>query len=246
MDLARRKAACPLPRLQALARRAPPVRPFDRALREQGVSLIAEMKKASPSAGLLRALYDPAGAGRAYERGGAGALSVLTEENFFLGRLSHLTEARRATCLPVLRKDFLVEPYQVHESRAAGADAVLLIVALLRPWELARLLAETRRTGMTPLVEVHDRTELDVALTARADVIGVNSRNLKDLSMNPGVFKELIPRIPKDRIVVAESGVKSGREVRDLNKLGAHAVLVGESLLRQPDLESATRSLIEP
>jgi indole-3-glycerol phosphate synthase len=245
-DLVRRKASRPFSRVAADARRAPPPRNFAAALVRPGaVSLIAEMKKASPSAGLLRAPYDAALVARAYFRGGAAALSVLTEENFFLGCLSDLERARRAVPLPVLRKDFLFDAYQVYESRAAGADAVLLIAAVLRDWELRSLAALTRRLGMTPLVETHDEGELSRVAAAGVDVVGINSRNLKDLSMDPGAFARLAPLAPRDAVVVAESGLREAEDAAKLKKLKVNAMLVGESLLRRRDLESAARRFVE-
>ncbi len=246
MDLLRLKVKCPLSRLEARIRRVPPARPFLKAIADGGaVALIAELKRFSPSAGRLRAPYDvPLGA-RAYARGGARALSVLTERHFFGGRLEHIALAKRAVTLPVLRKDFLFDPYQVYESRAAGADAVLLIAALLRPWELKSLAGLALSLGMTPLVEVHDPSELGPALDSGAPAIGVNSRNLSDLSMDPAAFRKIVPKIPRDRAVVAESGIKGPDEIRVLKKLGVNAVLVGESLLRQKDLEAAARQLAE-
>jgi indole-3-glycerol phosphate synthase len=244
LDLERKKSAEPLSRLETQARRAPPPRSFSSSLCAPGrPAVIAELKKASPSAGLIRPLYDVSTGARAYERGGARALSVLTEENFFQGRVAHIAEAKRACYLPVLRKDFLFDPYQVYESRAAGADAVLFIVALLKDWELIRLLGIAKSLGMDALVEVHDDAELDIAVNSGADVIGVNSRNLKDLSMDPSAFRRLIPRIPPDRTIVAESGLKTEVEVRQVGKIGAHAVLMGESLLKQNDLETAVRAV---
>ncbi|MGQ0645621.1 MAG: indole-3-glycerol phosphate synthase TrpC, partial [Elusimicrobiota bacterium] len=178
-------------------------------------------------------------------RGGAAALSVLTEENFFLGCLSDLERARRAVPLPVLRKDFLFDAYQVYESRAAGADAVLLIAAVLRDWELRSLAALARRLGMTPLVEVHDQGELSRVAAAGADVVGINSRNLKDLSMDPGAFARLAPLAPRNAVVVAESGLREPEDAAKLKKLKVNAMLVGESLLRRRDLESAARRFVE-
>jgi indole-3-glycerol phosphate synthase len=245
-DLLKQKIRLPLSRLQAGLRRAAPARGFVQALFRPGsVSLIAELKRASPSAGLLRAPYDVAYVARAYARAGARALSVLTEENFFQGNLSHLALAKQAALLPVLRKDFIFDPYQIYESRFYGADAVLLIVALLPAWRLRSLLQLTRALGMTPLVEVHEEEELQAALKAGADVIGINSRNLKDLSMNPNIFRRLVPLVPKNRVVVAESGIRDEKDVKSLKKLKVHAMLVGESLLRQRDLEGAARNLIQ-
>lgn len=243
VDVAAKKLRVPLARLERLAARAVSPRDFAGALRAKGVSLIAELKKRSPSAGFLRAPYDVAWGARQYFEGGAAALSVLTEKNYFGGCLSHIQEAKQVCPLPVLRKDFLLEPYQILESRAAGADAVLLIAAALAPWELQRLIGMAHSSGMAALVEVHDAAELSRALAAGARAVGVNSRNLADLSMNPKIFKQLIPKIPKDRLAVAESGVKGPSDVKSLKRLGAKAVLVGESLLKQLDLSGAAQEL---
>lgn len=245
-DLAGRMSALPLALLERKLADAAPVRDFAAAIRRPGeVSLIAELKKASPSAGLLRELYDVGTGAQAYEKAGARALSILTEENFFLGDLAHLNDAKKACGLPVLRKDFLFDPYQVYEARARGADAVLLIVALLEPVLLKQLLSLTLRLGMTPLVEAHDPDEVRTAVDAGARVVGVNSRNLKDLSMDPRAFEKMVPLVPKDRIVVAESGIKTADDVKRLKDLGAAAMLVGESFLRQPDLEKAANVLVK-
>lgn len=246
LDLSIRKNEIPLAELERAVKGAAPIRDFAAAIRRPGeVALIAELKKASPSAGLLRKSYDVREGARAYERGGARALSVLTEENFFLGSLSHLSEAKMASGLPVLRKDFLFDPYQVFEARAHGADAVLLITALLDRAALGEMRNLARRLGLAALVEVHDAAEMETALSFGAEMVGVNSRNLKDLTMNHSAFEEMVPLIPKGRVIVAESGIKTPDDVRRLRALGVHAVLVGESLLKQPDLESAAKVLAE-
>lgn len=245
-DLLLRKKARPLAQLQADLPGALPVRDFIGALVKPGaVSLIAELKKASPSAGLLRPEYNVAAGAEAYARAGARALSVLTEENFFLGHLNHVAEAKRAVDLPVLRKDFIFDPYQVYEARLFGADAVLLIVALLEEERMRVLMELIHELGMTPLVEVHSEPELDVAVRSGARLIGINSRNLKDLSMDGTMFEKLVPRIPEGRIVIAESGIKTPADVEKLKNLNVSAMLVGESLLRQPDLEKAAKILAD-
>jgi indole-3-glycerol phosphate synthase len=245
-DLSKLKRSRPQ---QVLARglsRALPVRNFAAALKKSGkISLIAELKKASPSAGLLRIPYDVGYGARCYAQAGVSALSILTEENYFLGDLGHIAEAKKAVSLPVLRKDFIVDPYQVYEARAAGADAVLLIVALLEDAEISDLLALTRRLGMTPLVEIHEAEELNRAVSCGAEMIGVNSRNLKDLSMNPQAFEKLVPMIPAGKIVVAESGIKTPADVKALKRLKVNAMLVGESLLKHADLEAAAKVLVQ-
>lgn len=245
-DLAVRRVARPLTAVEDAASAAPPARPFAEALvREKGVAVIAELKARSPSAGMLRPDYDvPAGAA-AYARAGARALSILTEPHFFGGRPDHLTAARGACELPLLRKDFIVDPYQVAEARAHGADAVLLIVRVLDPAVLDRLMAEVRRWRMEALVEAHTAPEVDRALKAGARLIGINSRDLDTLRMDPGAFARLAAGVPADRILVAESGIKTAADVRALKPLGVRAVLVGESLLKQPDLEQAARLLVD-
>lgn len=245
-DLAGQMSAVPLALLERKLADALPVRDFAAALRRPGeVALIAELKKASPSAGLLRELYDVGTGAQAYERAGARALSVLTEENYFLGDLAHIGDAKKACALPVLRKDFIFDVYQVYEARARGADAVLLIVAMLERPLLKELHALIARLGMTALVEAHSADEVRAAVDLGARVVGVNSRNLKDLSMTPRAFEEMLPLIPKDRVIVAESGLKTADDVRRVKALGAAAVLVGESFLRQPDLEQAAKILVE-
>jgi indole-3-glycerol phosphate synthase len=245
-DLERQKAAVPLALLEKKLATAFPIRNFIGALKRPAeVSLIAELKKASPSAGLIREYYHVPTGAAAYEKAGARALSILTETNYFLGDLGHMIEAKNATSLPVLRKDFIFDPYQAYEARAHGADAVLLIVALLEKPLLKDLLSLIRRLGMTSLVEAHEPVEVETALSMDAPVIGINSRNLKDLSMNPDAFEKMLPMIPKDKLIVAESGIKTGEDVRRLKGLGAHAMLVGESLLKQPDLEQAAKTLLE-
>lgn len=245
LDLERRKRRVPPAALERGLGKALPVRDFARAVDRPGaVSLIAELKKASPSAGLLRPRYAVAAGARAYARAGAAALSVLTEENFFLGDLRHIALAKRASGLPVLRKDFIFDPYQVYEGRVHGADAVLLIAALLSEKELAGLAALVRRLGMTPLVEVHEASELPAVLAAGKALVGINSRNLKDLSMDPRAFERIVPKVPRGRPVVAESGIKTEEDVRRLRRLGVRAMLVGESFLRQGDLQEAAAALV--
>jgi indole-3-glycerol phosphate synthase len=232
--------------LQALAREVPSPRPFAPALaRPDRVNVIAEHKRRSPSRGAIREDLQPADVAQAYEAAGAAALSVLTDEPFFGGRLEHLVAARAATSLPVLRKDFVVDPWQVWEARAAGADAVLLIVAALDDDDLRRLLGEAARAGLEALVEVHDRPELDRALAAGAHVVGVNNRNLKTMEVSLQTALSLASALPEGVVAVAESGIRSGEDVRRLRGAGFNAFLVGESLMGAPDPGSALRSLLE-
>ncbi len=245
LDLARRRARVSMGALEALVRRAPTVRPFSEALKKRGVALIAELKAKSPSAGLIRPRYDVAAGARAYARAGARALSVLTEPRYFGGKLEHLSAARRASGLPVLRKDFIVDPYQVLEARAHGADAILLIVRLLTDWELAVLQKQARDLKMDVLVETHNAEELERAKNSGARLIGINSRNLDTLAMDSRAFEKMVPRAPRGAVLVAESGIKTPDDVRRLSVLGVHAMLVGESLLKQKDLETAAKNLVD-
>jgi indole-3-glycerol phosphate synthase len=232
---------------QVLPGRADPVvRDFEGALRAgPRPRLIAEIKRASPSAGLLRADFDPAQLGRSYEAAGAAALSVLTEEKFFLGSLDHLREARAACHLPALRKDFLIDEWQIEESFCAGSDAVLLIAAALERERLRSMLEQAGSFGMAAIVEVHSEAEVELALEAGASIIGINNRNLQTLEVDLEVTRMLRPMIPPDVVVVSESGIRRSEDVRILTDLGAHAILVGEAFMRAPDPGAAARDLLE-
>jgi indole-3-glycerol phosphate synthase len=220
------------------------VRPFAEVLARPGLSLIAEHKRRSPSAGAIREGAALADVVRAYERGGAAALSVLTEGPSFGGSLADLRAAREAATLPILRKDFIVDPYQVQESFAAGADAILLIVAALTPGELASLYSDALALGLTALVEVHDQRELDVALDLGAAVVGINNRDLATLTVDTARTFELLPRVSGRALVVAESGFSRREEFVALAVAGVDAVLVGEALMRADDVEAACRALL--
>jgi indole-3-glycerol phosphate synthase len=220
------------------------VRSFADALSRPGLSLIAEHKRRSPSAGVIREGVALADVVRAYERGGAAALSVLTEGSSFGGSLADLRAAREAAGLPILRKDFIVDPYQVQESFAAGADAILLIVAALTPGELESLHSDALARGLTALVEVHDERELEVALDLGAEVIGINNRDLATLRVDPNRTFELLPRVSGRALVVAESGFSRREELDALARAGVDAVLVGEALMRAEDIEAACRALV--
>jgi indole-3-glycerol phosphate synthase len=227
-------------------RAAPAVRPFAEALVEPGrVSIIAEHKRRSPSRGAIREDLVPADVARRYEAAGAAAISVLTDEAFFGGRMAHLEEVRAASSLPVLRKDFVLDPWQVWEARAAGADAVLLIVAAFADADLSGLLATARESGLDALVEVHDRAELDRALAAGARLVGVNSRDLRTLAVSLETALALAPAIPADVVAVAESGIRTGADVRRLRDAGFDAFLVGEQLMTAPDPGEALKRLLE-
>jgi len=244
--VAREKVRRPLDRQHPHVAGAPAVRPFAAALvRPREMRVIAEHKRRSPSRGAIREDLAPADVARRYEAAGAAALSVLTDEPFFGGRLEHLREARAATALPALRKDFVVDPWQVAEARAAGADAVLLIVAALDDAELRELLSEARAIGVDALVEVHDQGELDRALAAGARVVGVNNRDLRTLAVSLDTSLALAPRIPDDVVAVAESGIKSGPDLKRLRDAGFDACLVGEHLMSAPDPGGALRRLLE-
>jgi indole-3-glycerol phosphate synthase len=224
---------------------APPARSFVDALSRPGrVNVIAEHKRRSPSKGAIREDLAPADVARGYEAAGAAALSVLTDEPFFGGSLAHLEEVRAASGLPVLRKDFVVDPWQVWEARAAGADAVLLIVAALADAELRALLAVSGEAGMDALVEVHDRPELDRALAADARVVGVNNRDLRTLAVSLETSLALAPGIPDDVVAVAESGIRTGADLELLRDAGFDAFLVGERLMSAPLPGEALRQLI--
>lgn len=235
-EVARWQARVPLARLEARARRMPQPRSLEGALRAAGpVAVIAELKQASPSAGWIGRQADPVAVARRYQAAGAAALSVLTDRAFFRGSLARLRTVREHGALPVLRKDFHIHPYQIVQARAAGADAVLLIVALLTDPELAELLALTERLGMEALVEVHREEELARALAAGARLVGVNNRDLERLETSLATGERLLPRVPDGLLAVAESGLKGPEDVARMVRAGARAILVGEALTRSPD-----------
>lgn len=242
-DLARREARTPLADLLAHVAEAPAPRDPMPHFRARGSSVIAEVKRRSPSKGALADIPDPAALAAAYERGGAAAISVLTEERRFGGSLDDLRAVRAAVDLPILRKDFIVETYQLVEARAAGADLALLIVAALDDDTLRRLHDEAQELGLTVLVETHDEAEVERAVALDAELIGVNSRNLKTLDIDPDTFGRLAPLIPDDRVKVAESGITGAADVRRFVAEGARAVLVGEALVKDGDPQGAVRSM---
>lgn len=247
-EVAAAKAARPLNLLMGDARHASPPRGFraalDAAKAAKRPGLIAEIKKASPSKGVIRADFDPETLARAYERGGASCLSVLTDAPSFQGAPEDLVVARQATHLPVLRKDFMLEPYQIVQSRALGADCILVIMAMLKDEAVAKLLGAAREWGMDALVEVHDESELKRALEFDAQLIGVNNRDLKTFVTDIATTIRLKPQIPPDRHVVAESGLSSPEDLKKLAEAGVSSYLIGESLMRADDLEAATHSLL--
>jgi indole-3-glycerol phosphate synthase len=242
-EVGRRRASVPLARLEAAIAERPEGRPFSEALMQPGISLIAEHKRRSPSAGLIREGATVEDIVLAYERGGAAALSVLTEPFHFGGSLDDLRAARAISELPVLRKDFVVDPYQLYESAAAGADAILLIVAALEPQTLFELLSEARALDLDALVEIHDERELEIALDVEADVLGINNRDLGDFSVDIERTYDLLADIPAGKTVVSESGFTTRDQLDELDRVGVDAVLIGETLMRAPDVEDATRRL---
>lgn len=240
-----RKKVLPLTALKYGVKAATPLRDFSAALCKPGLNVIAELKPASPSRGVIRDPFDPVALATSLESTGAAALSVLTEGEFFGGSLKNLRDARKSVALPVLRKDFIFDPWQVWETRANDADSFLLIVAALNDAQLAELIAQGRELGMEPLVEVHNREELDRAIAAGAKIIGVNNRDLKTLEVRVPTSFELINDIPEDCIAVSESGLRSNDDLQKLSSAGFDAFLIGEQLMQAPDPAAALSALLD-
>jgi len=246
-EVAERKRAAPAKALEALARSASAPRDFLAALgggRQRGIRLIAEYKRASPSKGTIRADLEPAQVGRLYESAGAAAISVLTDEKFFSGRLEDLRAVRGAVAIPVLRKEFIIDPWQLLEARAAGADAVLLIAAALEEAQLREFRVQAFDLGMHCLVEVHDEKELDRALASGAAIVGINNRDLRSFRVELETTFRLRAAIPQDKIVVSESGIVGRADALRLQEAGVDAMLVGETLMRRPNPAEAARELL--
>ncbi|AFM26752.1 indole-3-glycerol phosphate synthase TrpC [Desulfomonile tiedjei] len=230
--------------LEAQARLASPPKAFLDAFRGPGIHIIAEIKRASPSKGLLNADLEPASLARTYASGGACAISVLTEEDHFRGSLSDLKEVRRAVPLPILRKDFILEPFQIFEARLAGADSILLIAAVLDEGTLKSLIELSRSMAMEPLVEIHDKYELSMALNVGAGLIGINNRDLRTFGTDLNVTVKLAGLIPSDRTIISESGIRTHQDISRLRDAGVHGFLIGETLVKSPDPEAALQELL--
>lgn len=245
LEIAENKKRIPVEALKSNIQKNRKTKAFGRALKsDTGITIIAEVKKASPSLGIIRDDFDPVGIARLYEAGGASAISVLTDEKFFQGCLSYLTNVKRSVDLPVLRKDFIIDPYQIYEARSAGADAILLIAALLSGEEIQHFLELAEELDMDCLVEIHSETELQKVLQTNAAIVGINNRDLATFKTDLGTTLRLRPVIPDGKIIVSESGIKSREDVRKLIDIGIHAILVGETLMKSEDIPAKLHELL--
>jgi indole-3-glycerol phosphate synthase len=245
MELVETKRRAPLSEIRSKASGAEPTRGFGKALSGAGdIRLIAEVKKASPSKGVIRKDFDPVAIARSYEESGASCLSILTEKKFFQGELEYLGRIRKTVKIPLLRKDFIIDEYQIHEARAAGADAILLIAACLEQQQIQDYLGSAHRLGLDALVESHTYKELDKSLRAGAMLVGINNRDLTTFSVSLQTTLDLVKDIPDDRTVVSESGIKTRDDVIRLQKAGVDAILVGESLMREKDIGRKVKELL--
>lgn len=238
-----------LNQLEKMAAEAPMCRGFEQALRngrkEAGVGLIAEVKKASPSKGLIREDFHPVALGESYERAGAHCLSVLTDESYFQGKAEYLQQIKQKVGLPILRKEFIIDPYQIYESKVLGADAVLLIAAALDKSTMQTCLSEAKTLGMDVLIEIHNREELEEILSLNHSLIGINNRNLHTFETSLQTTKDLIPLLPDDCFVISESGIHSGEDLNIVLSAGAGGVLIGEYFMRQKNVEHAVQKLMQ-
>jgi indole-3-glycerol phosphate synthase len=235
-EVARLKQVKSIDRLKEAARGLPPPLDFRSAIRRASCSIIAEVKRKSPSRGRIREDFDPIEIATLYQENGAAAISVLTDEKFFEGRGEHLSDIRKVVDVPLLRKDFIIDPYQIYETRILGGDALLLIVRLLEEAQLREYIRLAESVGLSSLVEVHTREELDMALASEARIIGINNRDLRTFSTDLGITLDLAALIPEDRVVVSESGINTREDVERLMRAGIHAFLVGEALMRADDI----------
>jgi indole-3-glycerol phosphate synthase len=243
-ELARQKEILPLEELRQMLADKPPTRDFEGALRSPGCAVIAEVKRSSPSKGRIREDFDPVGIAGIYEDHGASAISVLTERKFFEGNAAYVPQIRRAVGMPLLRKDFIIDPYQVSETRVLGADALLLIARLLEAGELRDFIGLSSELGLDALVEVHDEADVEKAISSGARIVGINNRDLATFRTDLDVSIRLARRIPKGITLVSESGINSRGDVERLMSTGIHAVLVGESLMREKDIGKKLRELL--
>jgi indole-3-glycerol phosphate synthase len=243
-EVATMKGMMPLSWLEATVRDLPPARDFKKAISRPTCSIIAEVKRRSPSTGRIREAFDPVQIAALYQDNGAAAISIITDEAFFGGMGHYLSDIKDIIDLPLLRKDFIIDPYQIYETKFLGGDALLLIASLLETGELGEYILLTEKLGLAPLVEVHTREELDKALAAGADIIGINNRDLKTFSTDIKTTLELAPAIPRDKTVVTESGIASRGDIEQLMEAGIHCFLVGEALMRAEDIGGKLRELL--